>query len=57
MKYRVVVSVLTKETWDVEAKDEAEARELWLEEGSLKHTGDYKAEQILSVTEIQGDGV
>jgi hypothetical protein len=29
MKYRVVASVLTKETWEIDTENEAEARELW----------------------------
>jgi len=52
MKYRVVVSVLTKETWEIDAKDEAEARELW-EEGWLLRTEGYKIEKILSVTRLE----
>ena len=54
MKYRVVVGVITRETWEIEAKDEPEARERW-EEGWLKHTIGYRMQDILSVTEIPGN--
>ncbi len=56
MKYRVVVSVLTRETWDVEADDEAQARELWEREGDLRRTEGYKMQEFLSVTEIPEGG-
>jgi hypothetical protein len=56
MRYKVVVAVNTVETWEIDANDEAVARKLW-EEGILLHTGGYKMEKILSVTEIQGGGV
>jgi hypothetical protein len=55
MKYKVEVSVKTVETWEIDARNEAEARELW-EEGSLLRTDGYEMEEILSVTEIQGGG-
>jgi len=52
MKYRVVVSVMTVETWEVEdVENEAEACEQW-EEGHLLSTGGYKMDEILSVTEV-----
>jgi hypothetical protein len=52
-KYRVVASVLTRETWEIEANDEAEARANW-EEGDLKRTEGYTIQEILSLTEIPG---
>jgi hypothetical protein len=50
MRFRVLVSVKTVETWEIDARDEAEARELW-EEGSLLRTDGYEMEKILSVKE------
>jgi hypothetical protein len=48
MKYRVAVSVKTVETWEIDAKDESEAHQLW-EEGLLLRTDGYEMEKILSV--------
>lgn len=56
MKYKVVVSVKTVETWEIDARDESEARELW-EDGWLLRTEGYEMEKILSVTKIQGGRV
>ena len=52
MKYRIVASVLTVETWEVDdVENETEARECW-EEGRLLSTSGYKLDKILSIKEV-----
>jgi hypothetical protein len=52
MKGFIVKAIIrTTETWEIYARDEAEAGKLF-EEGVLLSTGEYKLERILSVETV-----
>jgi hypothetical protein len=51
MKFIVKAIIRTTETWEVLARDEAEARELY-EEGLLLSTDGYELEDIHSVEPV-----
>ena len=52
MLYRVEVSVLATETWQVEADNETQARTLY-DSGELTETGNDQVQGILEVSEIK----